>query len=88
MIAQALACCVSCNLPTIPTELHAAPAPRSFLASVLEMQHALSTLADPISIGMGEQRCRAVRQWGIQVFGLARREPHFRRGSPPLLPLA
>jgi hypothetical protein len=44
-------------------ELQAAPASRSLLAGVMEVQHTVMAFADACSISIGEQRCRAVRQW-------------------------
>jgi len=44
------------------------------------VQYTLITLADAASLHFGEQRCRAVRKWGKQVFGLAWLEPQLRRG--------
>jgi len=40
---QASASCVGCDLEAVSTQLHAAPAPRPFLADVMEVQHTLIT---------------------------------------------
>src|SRR5271157_2647180 len=79
VIKQTLAGGIGSDLLAVATKLHAAPAPRPLLAGVVEIQHTVSTLADPISIYMGEQRCRAMRQWRERVLGLVRREPQFGR---------
>jgi hypothetical protein len=72
---QALASSVGRDFEAVSTQLHAAPAPCSFLAGVIEVQNALSTLADAIPIRFCEQLRRAVYQWSKQVFGLERFEP-------------
>src|SRR5271157_1431140 len=79
VIKQPLAGGVGSDLLAVATNFHAAPAPRPLLAGVVEMQHTVPTLPDPISIYMGEQRCHTMRQWREQVFGLMRREPQFGR---------
>src|SRR5438552_10255603 len=76
-----LATSVGRDLEAVSTQLHAAPAACSFLAGVIEMQNALSTLANAVPIRFCEQLRRAVCQWGKQVFGLARFEPQFHRGG-------
>ncbi len=48
--ALASASRVGCDLKAIPTQLHPAPASRPLLADVMEMQHALGTLADALAI--------------------------------------
>ena len=40
---QASASCACCDLEAVSTQLHAAPAPRPFLADVMEVQHTLIT---------------------------------------------
>src|SRR5208337_20028 len=79
MMKQTLAGGIGSDLLSVTTQLHAAPAPRPLLAGVMEIQHTVPTLADPVSIGPGEQRCHAMRQWSEQIFGLMRREPQFGR---------
>jgi hypothetical protein len=78
---EALASRVGCDLEAVSTQLHAAPAAGSFLTGVIEMKYALSTLPNAVPIRFCKQLCRAVCQWGKQVFGLARFEPQFHRGG-------
>jgi hypothetical protein len=78
--AHALARYVGCDFEAVPTQLHAAPAPGSLFARVIEMQYALSAPADTGAIHIAEQHRRAVRQGGKQIFGPARFEPQLRRG--------
>jgi len=63
---------VGCHLRTVSAHLHAAPPPRAFLASVIEVQHTIAALADPTSIKTGEQRGSAVRNGAKQVLGAMR----------------
>ena len=63
------------DLLPVATHAHAAPPPSSFLAGVVEMQHALRALAQALAVHGCEQGGRAVRQRSQQVFGLARLEP-------------
>jgi hypothetical protein len=49
------------DLQAVSTKSHAAPAASSLLAGVVEVQHTLSTLADAVTTGFGEQCCCAVR---------------------------
>ena len=81
LILQALATCVRCHLLAISTQLHAAPASRSLLADIVEVQHALVALSNTCAIGTGEQHGRATRQWSEQVFGLPRLEILFSTSS-------
>src|SRR5262249_13391418 len=76
----ASASCIGCDFEPVSTQLHAAPAPGPFLACVMEVQHALFTLADTIAINLREQRGCAVRHGSKQVFGPARIEPQLYRG--------
>jgi hypothetical protein len=50
----------------------------------MKLQHTLITLADTVAIHIGEQRRRAVRQRGKQIFGLARFEPQSVEDALPL----
>src|SRR5580700_10584682 len=77
---HALASCVGCYLEAVPAQSHAAPASRPLLAGVMKVQYTLTTLSDAAAIHICEQRRRAVRQRGKQVFGLARFEPELHRG--------
>ena len=74
-IARTLASCIGSDLESVSTQLHAAPASSPFLACVVEVQHALCTLAEAVAIRVGEQHCRAVRQRGKQIFWRLRIEP-------------
>ena len=49
------------DLQAVSTKSHAAPAASSLLAGIVEVQHTLSTLADAVRTGFGEQCCCAVR---------------------------
>jgi len=68
---EALATSVGGDLKTVSTQLHAAPAACSFLASVIEIQNELCTLSNAVPIRFCEQLRRAVCQWGKQVSRLA-----------------
>jgi len=51
---------VSCYLQAVSAQLHAAPAPGTFLAGIEKMQNTLPTLAEPASISLGEQLCESL----------------------------
>lgn len=71
----ALASRVGRDFESVSAQLHAAPAACSLLASVIKMEHALSTLANAVPIRLCEQLRSVVCQWGKQVVRLARFEP-------------
>jgi len=60
--APASASRVGCNFQAIPTKLHAAPASCPLSASVMEMQHAVSTLPDALCDPRSRICRRSVRQ--------------------------
>src|SRR5437879_13191209 len=60
------------DLQAVSTKSHAAPAASSLLAGVVEVQHTLSTLADAVTTGFGEQCCCDVCLRGQQFIWLFR----------------
>jgi len=80
LFAQSFPSRVSCYLQAVSAQLHATPAPRPFLARVVEVQHALPALSHAISVYLGDERGHAVGQWCKQVFGLMRFKPEFGGG--------
>jgi hypothetical protein len=72
---QALASCVGCDLESVSTQSHTAPAASPLFAGVVEMQYALSTLTNTVPIHSCEQLRRTVHQRSKEVFGPVRFEP-------------
>ena len=59
------------HLRLVSAHLHTAPPPRALLAGVVEVQHAITALANLRPIKISEQRGDTVRNRPKQVFGFA-----------------
>jgi hypothetical protein len=64
----ALASCVGRDFVTVSAHLHAAPAARSLLAGVIEMQDAIRALANSRSVSGRQDGQDIVKEWSKCIF--------------------
>lgn len=70
MLLLAVAESVGRHLTAVSAQAHAAPAPRSLFACVIEVQDAVLTLAEPGAVNISKEGGRVSRKWRKQVIGL------------------